>query len=318
LVIESDSFFEPISLEKLASYGFVIKESIFPPFNYLNDERQKEIRERIQKYLEFKRSEIDLAKLNVSGLFNLYQMSVYVDYMDYSILKYFFLNKKEIRGLETREKVISVQEIDDCSIKGLEELVDHYNTRNLQAKLFNFMRNELYYRNLDCHDTNVHDSKELLIRNTDWMPKIVKLDSSIIVCVGYAHLFYQNGILGALKSDGYTIKRMDTLGKFTIADDLEIYEGMKNATKMEKFEIFTLCLKNFDSQDIKNLLTLLLEDDIPLVYKDIFDYIHNKEILDLINSYRWSEQDIETVNVLGEILPDSVISVILDFLSLEV
>lgn len=247
LVTESEDLFRPITFEELVSYNFVLLgEDISPLLNFA-DHQQKVIREKIQPYLDFKKSKIPVDKLNLHGLFNLYQMALYFeDGIDYSIIRGFLA--KNITGLESIQDVVNIQEL-EISEEGFKELVYSSDCKIAERKFVKFFRDNLYLGNLKLKEDGDSSSNELLTRNSAWLPKIKELDSSEVICVGFAHLFYEHGILNMLKLGGYSIERMSSSGEFTMASDVEILQGIKLATAQEYQNMLVLSLKKLNLEE---------------------------------------------------------------------
>ena len=240
LVRENEDIFKPYTLEELAGYKFVLQGEELSPLVYFNDFYQKMIVEKIQTYLDFKRSKIPLDKLNINGLYILYVESLYNNGMDRSFDKAFL--SKEIKGLESRQEVLNIIKL-EVSIEDFTQLVFNSDSDSAHKNYWSLMQNLQYFSNLCIDKNNASSCDKLATRNNNWMPKITELDSSHIISVGVQHLFYKNGILNKLKLDGYSIERMNSSFEFTVPSDEEIIQGIKTASLHEYMDMVSACLE---------------------------------------------------------------------------
>lgn len=252
LVVENQDVLTPISDQELRDCKFLLNDGSAALLLF-SEEQRKVIKEKIKPYFDFKNTEIEIVdQLNVFGLLQLYQMALYFENgMDYSILRNFLGNKKTIQGLETRLEVVKAMEVTYSEDDLISLVNSSLNKSKLTSKIHDFIGCEFYLNNLkNDGDDGDCTSLELKTRNNNWLPKIMKLNLSSIICIGVEHLFYQYGILFKLASDGYKIERMSSDGQFIDVELNTILQGTKKVTLEEDNQIAVQCLKKLSVEEI--------------------------------------------------------------------
>ena len=212
LVVENTDFQKPLDKDSYVAMG-VLKRSDEPSYiEILGADDSTELLKYVNPFLLKKGGHVDANLLNLKGLYAAYIQGHFLEGMDYWLTGSFKKDHKIIHGLETRENVAAFFE--DLEFDNFKQIIKHKaGFESLEA-----VKIEEDYLSGIIPSEEETSEDEMLIRNTDWLSKIINYHiqtEKLVVAVGYCHLFGKNGLLNLLSNEGFTFERMDKLGNFS-------------------------------------------------------------------------------------------------------
>jgi hypothetical protein len=211
MVTENTQALAPLTREPLKKIGALRSDFEENYLESLTTDEKDELRRYVTPLLEFKKSDVNISELNLTGLLAAYFNGHFVEGMDYHLLKVFSHNR-QIEGLEDLAAV--AQYFEQPSLEDFKQI--------LQCKAGfeseeSFNEKQKYLQ--ETPPSATENDQELTERNKAWLPKILHYFSlhkqRMIVVVGYFHLYGPHGLLSLLAAKNLKIRRFDrSLGTF--------------------------------------------------------------------------------------------------------
>lgn len=214
LMVENIDIQKPLDKESLASMG-VLKEPDDVSFsiNMLMADDKSELLDYVNPFLLEKGGQVQADQLNLKGLYAAYIGGHFLSGLDYWLLKSFKQAQKEVYGLETREDVSGFFE--DVTFENLEQIIKYHAGFDSPEAL---KMEEDYLTGVAPSEESSEFEEEMRARNAKWLDHLIEYhiehSKKMVVAVGFAHLFGQNGLLKLLSHKGFTLKRMNSAGDF--------------------------------------------------------------------------------------------------------
>ena len=174
---------------------------------------KSELLDYVNPFLLEKGGQVQADQLNLKGLYAAYIGGHFLSGLDYWLLKSFKQAQKEVYGLETREDVSGFFE--DVTFENLEQIIKYHAGFDSPEAL---KMEEDYLTGVAPSEESSEFEEEMRARNAKWLDHLIEYhiehSKKMVVAVGFAHLFGQNGLLKLLSHKGFTLKRMNSAGDF--------------------------------------------------------------------------------------------------------